>query len=128
MLKFNTGFESTIWCKLIYVFCLALGSFNYSVMAQETDNKETAVEPKQEIQSEKKASIDEVRKLIKELDGKSLKERDAAEKSLIEIGASILGYLPEVDANTSGEMKIRLQRIRQQLQTVEIESYFEFSK
>ena len=128
MLKFNTGFESTTWCKLIYVFYLALGSFNYSVMAQETDNKETAVEPKQEIQSEKKASIEEVRKLIKELDGKSLKERDAAEKSLIELGASILGYLPEIDANTSGEMKIRLQRIRQQLQTVEIESYFEFSK
>ena len=75
-----------------------------------------------------KPTIEAVRKLLKDLDGKSLKDRDAAEKSLIELGSSIVGFLPEVDANTSGEMKVRLQRIRQQLQTVEIETYFESSK
>ena len=41
------------------------------------------------------------------------------------VGFANLGF---IDANTSGEMKVRLQRIRQQLQTVDIGTYFEFSK
>jgi hypothetical protein len=95
-------------------------------MAQ--DESPTAETSQANPKEQPKVSADDVRKLLKELDGKSLKERDAAEKSLIEMGSAILGHLPEVDANTSGEMKVRLQRIRQQLQTVEIETYFEFSK
>lgn len=124
MLKSNTSFEGALWCQLLCVLSIAIGSANYLV-AQDAESKP---EPSQENKTEQRASIDEVRKLIRELDGKSLKERDAAEKSLIELGASILGFLPEIDANTSGEMKIRLQRIRQQLQTVEIKTFFEFSK
>jgi len=126
MLKFNVGFESTSWCRVLCALSFMIGSVCHSVVAQELGTK---LEPSQEKPKEQpKASIDDVRKLLKELDGKSLKERDAAEKSLIELGASIVGFLPEIDANTSGEMKIRLQRIRQQLQTVEIKTYFEFSK
>ncbi len=75
-----------------------------------------------------KVTIEGVRKLLRGLDSKSLKERDVAEKSLIEMGPACLEFLPEVDANTSGEMKVRLQRIRQQLQTSNIEVFFEPSK
>ena len=74
------------------------------------------------------ATLENVRKLLRDLDSKSLKDRDAAEKSLIEMGPACLGFLPEVDANTSGEMKVRLQRIRQQLQSSNIEIFFEPSK
>jgi hypothetical protein len=125
MLTFKIGFKSSIWCKLLCVVSMLTGALCPTVMAQES---ETKVEADQANKSDPKASIDDVRKLIKELDGKSLKERDAAEKSLIEMGATIVGFLPEIDANTSGEMKIRLQRIRQQLQTVEIKTFFEHSK
>ena len=73
------------------------------------------------------ATQENVRKLIRELDAKSLKDRDAAEKLLIEMGPVVLGFLPEVDANTSGEMKVRLERIRQQMQASNIETFFEAS-
>ncbi len=72
--------------------------------------------------------MESVRKLLRDLNSKNLKERDEAEKSLIAMGPAALGFLPEVDANTSGEMKVRLQRIRQQMQSQNIETFFEFSK
>ncbi len=75
--------------------------------------------------NEPKINLGQLRKLLRQLDGDSSKERDAAEKSLIEIGAPILPFLPEITANTSGELKIRLQRIRDQLQTSKIEVFFE---
>ncbi len=73
------------------------------------------------------ATSDDVQKLLRGLDARMLKDRDAAENALIELGPAILGFLPEVDANTSGEMKVRLQRIREQLQTSTIETFFEAS-
>lgn len=119
MLKFNTGSQGTQWCRTFCFLACLIGLIGQSVVAQDAAKK---------VEEKPKASIEDVRKLLKDLDGKSLKERDAAEKSLIELGASVVGFLPEIDANTSGEMKIRLQRIRQQLQTVEIETFFDFSK
>ena len=86
-----------------------------------SENEQAASDPPQ-------ATEQTIRKLVKELDAKSLKERDEAEKRLIELGPNILGSLPVVDANTSGEMKVRLQRIRQQLQSSNIETFFEASK
>lgn len=126
MLKFKAGIEKAAWCKTLCVLSLAIGFVCPSVLAQDETLKPGTSQEKPSEQTN--ASIDDVRKLLRELDGKTLKERDAAEKSLIALGSSIVGFLPEVDANTSGEMKVRLQRIRQQLQTVEIESFFEFSK
>jgi hypothetical protein len=73
-------------------------------------------------------SADVVRKLLRELDADELAKRDTAEKQLVELGAGIVQYLPVIDANTSGEMKIRLQRIRQQLQQVDAVEYFDVSK
>ncbi len=73
-------------------------------------------------------TMESVRKLIRELNSKNLKDRDEAEKNLIAMGPAALGFLPEVDANTSGEMKVRLQRIRQQMQSKNIETFFEHSK
>lgn len=126
MLKIDVGFVKAVLCKMLWVISLVIGSMCQSAMAQEESAKSDTI---QESRPQKpKANINDVRKLLKDLDGKSLKERDAAEKSLIELGSSIVSFLPEVDANTSGEMKVRLQRIRQQLQTDEIETFFEASK
>ncbi len=139
MLNPKADFKYNLWCKILCILCvflLTLGSAGSSLVAQTPDtqaetrqSKTGQAETGQAKSKERpKATLDDVRKLLRELDGKSLKERDEAEKSLIELGESILRFLPEIDANTSGEMKIRLQRIRQQLQNVEIENYFDVSK
>lgn len=69
----------------------------------------------------------EVRQALRDLDSAALAERDAAEKRLVEMGAGILPFLPEISSSTSGEMKIRLQRIRDQLQKSNIETFFDAS-
>jgi len=110
---------TTLVCSIVLFTLLERPSY-----AQDTPaNSSTAAR-----QESPKATIENVRKLLRELDSKSLKDRDAAEKSLVELGPACLGFLPEVDANTSGEMKVRLQRIRQQLQSSNIEVFFEPSK
>lgn len=76
---------------------------------------------------EKSVSLPEMRKLLRDLDSAELATRDAAEKRLIELGPGVVPYLPEISSNTSGEMKIRLQRIRDQLQTSNIKTFFEAS-
>ncbi|MCC6509332.1 MAG: hypothetical protein IT423_09510 [Pirellulaceae bacterium] len=74
-----------------------------------------------------KVNFAEVRKVLRDLDGDMSTQRDAAEKRLIELGPVVLPFLPEISSSTSGEMKIRLQRIRQQLQSTKIETFFEAS-
>lgn len=126
MLKIKAGSGRVIGCGMLCLLYITFGAWCQPITAQEepAQAESSQANPKEQ----PKPTLEVVRKLLKELDGKSLQDRDAAEKSLIELGSSILGFLPEVDANTSGEMKVRLQRIRQQLQTVEIGTYFEFSK
>jgi hypothetical protein len=94
---------------------------NEKTSSKATDDKEAS-------SNKSPVKIEEVRKLLRALDGAQLKDRDAAEKSLVELGGAILPFLPEIDANTSGEMKVRLQRIRQQLQQIDVETFFEESK
>ncbi len=66
-----------------------------------------------------------MRKVLRQLESDKAAERDAAEKRLIEIGPAVVAFLPEVTSSTSGEMKIRLERIRKELQTSKIETFFE---
>ncbi len=72
-------------------------------------------------------TVDGVRKLLRSLESNQLQDRDAAEQDLVELGPAVLAFLPEISANTSGEMKVRLQRIRQQLQRADTETYFKAS-
>ncbi len=68
-----------------------------------------------------------IRKTLRDLEASELSVRDQAEKELVAMGPSVLAFLPEVTARTSGEMKVRLQRIRQSLQQTKLENYFEAS-
>lgn len=52
-----------------------------------------------------------VRKLVKQLDGSSVADRDAAEKALIELGPDVLNHLPRVTSRDSAETKVRLGRV-----------------
>ncbi len=54
---------------------------------------------------------EKVAALVRQMKGSNLEQRDAAEKQIVELGSEAAEYLPEVTDNTSGEMKIRLQRI-----------------
>lgn len=73
-------------------------------------------------------NLPEVRRLIRGLTSDQLSERDAAEKQLLQIGAAVLPFLPEISSSTSGELKVRLQRLRSQLQTSQISSFFAASR
>lgn len=103
----------------------------HNTFAQDTltqDKLDKPNSPKASLdEPDQKISFAEVRKVLRNLDSDRLEERDAAEKRLIEIGAAVVPFLPEITGNTSGEMKIRLQRIREQLQTTKIETFFEAS-
>ncbi|WP_197355444.1 hypothetical protein [Aureliella helgolandensis] len=69
-----------------------------------------------------------VRKWVRQLEANQLIDRDTAERKLVEMGSSILPDLPAVTPRTSGELKIRLERIRTALQGVEVESFFKASR
>ncbi len=80
------------------------------------------------VKDDMKVTLSELRKILRQLESDKAAERDAAEKRLIEIGPAVVPFLPEVSSSTSGEMKIRLERIRKELQTSKIESFFEASR
>lgn len=72
-------------------------------------------------------SLATVRQALRQLESEQAQQRDAAEKQLVELGPTVLPLLPQITPRTSGELKGRLQRIRQALQRVNIESFFEAS-
>ncbi len=69
-----------------------------------------------------------MRSALRRLEADNVATRDAAEVELIGMGTGILPLLPEITPRTSGEMKGRLQRIRQALQKENVEAFFEPSK
>ncbi len=58
----------------------------------------------------------ETRRLVRQLDGPSLAQREAAEHALLELGPPVLDLLPPVTRTTSAEVRVRLDRIRNRLQ------------
>lgn len=75
----------------------------------------------------KEVTLESTRELLRQLEGDTIAERDAAEKQIVELGPAVVPFLPKVDSNTSGEMKIRLERIRQSFQQEDVEGFFEAS-
>jgi hypothetical protein len=111
---------------------IAIVSFQRPSLAQETTPSEKSVDAdqageRQEGEETDGVVVSEVRQTLRALESNVLAERDAAEKKLIEFGPSVVPLLPQVTTRTSGEMKVRLQRIRQALQASTIETYFKAS-
>jgi hypothetical protein len=67
----------------------------------------------------------DIRSALRRLESDEVAVRDAAEVELISMGAKILPRLPDITPRTSGELKGRLQRIRQALQKETIEDFFQ---
>jgi hypothetical protein len=74
---------------------------------------ETASDPSLQLQ---------VRRLTRQLDSDRLAEREAAERALIVLGPAILDLLPTPTRNASAEVTVRLDRVRQTLQTAMAEA------
>jgi len=53
---------------------------------------------------------------VAQLDADSLEKREAAERALTEMGPTILSQLPPIDDAMAPEMRIRLERLREQLE------------
>lgn len=64
-----------------------------------------------------------VRRLVARLDQPAVADRDAAEKSLLELGPKILPLLPEPSPRASAETRERLARIRVALQRTRDEAF-----
>ena len=88
---------------------------------QQVESQADGAEERQQV------SLAVVRRLLRMLDADDIASRDSAEKQLIELGPAIIQFLPEVNSRTSAEMKIRLQRIRQSVESEGVESFFEAS-
>jgi hypothetical protein len=61
-----------------------------------------------------------VAKLVRQLDGGDGETRDRAEAELRKLGSQVLALLPDIDARTSGEKKVRLLRIRDHLEKLRV--------
>ena len=57
----------------------------------------------------------DVRRLVKQLDGRDLSARVKAEEALVELGPAALEHLPEATPKMSAELRQRVGRIRQRL-------------
>lgn len=122
----QSNFARNLWPFAAAAAWLCLTST--SMFAQdEPDSLDKLTDKPATTQDDVKISLADVRKILRQLESDKAADRDAAEKRLIEIGPAIVAFLPEVNSSTSGEMKIRLERIRKQLQTTKIETFFEAS-
>ena len=125
----SAGRFAEVLAKSIVLSALAvwsLANMIHTATAQDTlDAAPGASLPSKDNAPEDHVNLAEVRRTLRQLDSDELTQRDAAEKHLIELGPGVLPFLPEISSQTSGEMKIRLQRIRDQLQKSNIKTYFE---
>jgi hypothetical protein len=65
---------------------------------------------------------DEAKRLVRSLNARDLGEREAAEKSLVELGPGVLPLLPQVSDRTPAEVADRLRRVRQALLMRQVEA------
>lgn len=64
-----------------------------------------------------KAEKKEIRSHVRNLDHKLLAKREAAEKALIKLGPKIFSFLPPVTKQTPAEVKVRLGRVTNSIET-----------
>lgn len=72
-----------------------------------------AEDPDQAVDAAMQANL---RRLVRQLDSSTVKDREEAEQALIKLGPSILDSLPEITARTPAEVKQRLDRVRKTLE------------
>ncbi|PHR86267.1 MAG: hypothetical protein COA78_38140 [Blastopirellula sp.] len=90
----------------------------------DTATKDTpAIEPTPALTADELAA--KVRYLVRNLDGDTLKEREEAEKQLVELGPQVIDHLPKISNRTSAEMKARLERLRTVLEKKAIDQLTE---
>jgi hypothetical protein len=68
-----------------------------------------------------------LQRLLGRLESREFAQREQAEAQIIQLGPAALPLLPTITPQTSGELKLRLQRIRQQLEGQVVEAYFQSS-
>ncbi len=121
----QSNLPRNLWHCLLVTVCLWLAAT--SMFAQDKLDSLDKLPESTPNKEETKVNLLEVRKVMRQLESDKAAERDAAEKRLIEIGPAVVSFLPEVNSSTSGEMKIRLERIRKELQTTKIGNFFQAS-
>lgn len=73
------------------------------------------------------ATHGQLRELLRQLDADDLAKREQAEYEIVQLGTSVLQFLPTIDNLTSAELKMRLARIRQILESFDSERFFQAS-
>ena len=119
---------SKIWRLRPHIFATVLIG---SMLSMAAAHAQTPVEATAETASgqgvgtEKSLSQSAVRQALRELESDQLQIREAAELKLIGMGVAVLPHLPELTPRTGGELRVRLQRVRQTLQQTKISHDFE---
>ncbi len=117
--------QKKLWFYTVFWGVLVLNTFSLALV-----NSTCAQEPaaKTTTDEEDPATLTRIRSLIRQLEANELDKRDEAETELVKLGALSLKFLPSVTPQTSGELKVRLQRIRKELESAKSETHFEASK
>jgi|LakMenEpi03Aug12_release.lakeMendotaPanAssembly.Ray.scaffolds.fasta_scaffold00671_3 hypothetical protein len=77
--------------------------------------------------SQAAATHGQLRELLRQLDADDLAQREKAEYEIVQLGTTVLQFLPTIDSQTSAELKMRLGRIRQILESFDSDNFFEAS-
>ena len=99
-----------LFCLLTVVVASATVS-SLTVLAQDPPKEDVKKEPAKKEKLTRRELQLKVVKLIRQLDADKLEDRDAAELQLRELGADILDLLPPRDARMPGEVRKRLERV-----------------
>ena len=87
------------------------------------ENAEKKAPSEKDAAAAQQALADKVKKLVVQLDDDDQARRDAAEKTLIEMGPDLLDLLPPPGPKASIELKGRLARVRTAIEKAYIESF-----
>lgn len=110
--------------RFLVAACLSLAACAMSLTSLPRIRAQDSVEPSLNSQA---VTMADTRRVLRDLEADRLQTRDDAERRLIEMGPQVLPFLPTVTPRTSGELKVRLQRIRQALQQSKSENFFDAS-
>ena len=107
----NPFFErANAWAALVSLLVLPVSFLSFA--------QEEAAPPKpQKFDSQTLGKILEQR--VKELDSNKLKDRDQSEAAIVALGPQVIDLLPPVSDADSEEFRMRIERVRRQLEKQE---------
>lgn len=94
----------------LLLFCLVLPAQSDAARPADTASEKPAAEATRKL-------VEETQRLVRQLNADQKSQRIEAETALVALGPDVLSYLPAINARTPAEVKERLGRVRNALET-----------